>query len=134
MLELEDARQRILALIEPLGCEIVSLRESKSRVLAEPVVSPVDLPGFDNSAMDGYAVRAADLAEASVDKPVSLPLRGKVAAGEVFQGTVDSGTCVRLFTGSSLPAGADAVVMQEDTRLDPSRSGSVWFLDAVKPW
>ena len=134
MLELEDALNRILSAIQPLEHETVALTDAADRVLWEPILSPVDLPRFDNSAMDGYAVRAADLAAASAEKPASLQVRGKVAAGEVFAGNVAAGTCVRLFTGSPLPTGADAVVMQEDTRLDPSRPDTVWFLEAVRPW
>ena len=134
MLELEDALNRILSAIQPLEHETVALTDAADRVLWEPIISPVDLPRFDNSAMDGYAVRAADLAAASAEKPASLQVRGKVAAGEVFAGNVAAGTCVRLFTGSPLPEGADAVVMQEDTRLDPSRPGTAWFLEAVRPW
>ena len=134
MLELEDALNRILSAIQPLEHETVALTDAADRVLWEPIISPVDLPRFDNSAMDGYAVRAADLAAASAEKPASLQVRGTVAAGEVFAGNVAAGTCVRLFTGSPLPTGADAVVMQEDTRLDPSRPDTVWFLEAVRPW
>ena len=134
MLELEEAVKRILSTIQPLAHESVALTDAADRVLVEPIVSPVDLPQFDNSAMDGYAVRAADLAAASTEQPVSLQVRGRVAAGAVFTDPVAAGTCVRLFTGSPLPEGADAVVMQEDTRLDPSRPGTAWFLEAVRPW
>jgi molybdopterin molybdotransferase len=134
MLELEAALKRILSAIQPLEHEIVALRDVAGRVVAEPVMSPVDLPVFDNSAMDGYAVRAADLAHACEGRPVALRLIGKIAAGEVFGGNVEDGTCARLFTGSPLPGGADAVVMQEDTRPDPERQDRVSFLDAVTPW
>ncbi len=134
MLELEDALKRILSTIQPLEHETVALTEAADRVLAEPIVSPVDLPRFDNSAMDGYAVRAADLAATRAEAPVSLQVCGKVAAGGVSTDQVKAGTCVRLFTGSPLPEGADAVVMQEDTRPDPSRPDTVWFLQAVRPW
>ena len=133
MIELEEALNRILSTIQLLEYEAVALTEAADRVLAEPIVSPVDLPRFDNSAMDGYAVRAADLAAASAERPASLQVRGKVAAGGVFTDKVAAGTCVRLFTGSPLPEGADAVVMQEDTRLDPSRPDTVWFLEAIRP-
>jgi len=134
MLELEDALGRILSKIQPLKHETVALTEAAERVLAEPIVSPVDLPRFDNSAMDGYAVRAADLAGASGVQPALLQVRGKVAAGGLFAGNVAAGTCVRVFTGSPLPEGADAVVMQEDTRLDPLRPDTVCFLEGVRPW
>jgi len=134
MIELEEALKRILSTIQPLEHETVALTEATERVLVEPIMSPVDLPRFDNSAMDGYAVRAADLAAANAERPASLQVLGKVAAGGVFADKVAAGTCVRLFTGSPLPEGADAVVMQEATRLDPSRPDTVWFLEAVRPW
>jgi molybdopterin molybdotransferase len=84
--------------------------------------------------MDGYAVRAADIAAASAATPVQLRRCGRVAAGESYDGEIGQGTCVRLFTGSPLPAGADAVVMQEDTRVEPGAPDDVLVLDAVKPW
>ncbi|MBI4325563.1 MAG: molybdopterin molybdotransferase MoeA [Chloroflexi bacterium] len=133
MLDLETAQERILGAIEPLGIEAVPLRAAAGRIAGARIPAPMDLPPFDNSAMDGYAVRAADVAEAGPAKPVALRLIGTVAAGAFFQGTVAAGTCVRIFTGSPLPAGADAVVMQEDTRVDPARPEVVDFLDAAKP-
>jgi molybdopterin molybdotransferase len=81
--------------------------------------------------MDGYAVRAADVASASVDSPASLKCIGAVAAGSALAPSVEPRTCVRIFTGSPLPAGADAVVMQEDTR---ATGELIEVLDAVKPW
>jgi len=134
MLELEEARQRILSAVSPLGSESVSLTAAAGRVLATQVASPLDLPPFDNSAVDGYAVQSADLATAARDQPVSLQLRGRVAAGEVFDGAIESGSCVRLFTGSPLPAAADAVIMQEETHVDATQPAVVWFHDTVKPW
>src|SRR5439155_7071431 len=133
MLQLEEALQRILSVTPLLGQEAVTVREAAGRVLANPAVSSVDLPLFDNSAMDGFAVRAADLAGANADNPGALQWIGKAAAGEVFNGAVQAGTCVRLFTGSPLPNGADAVVMQEDTRPDSTEPNRFWFLDTVKP-
>jgi len=81
--------------------------------------------------MDGYAVRAADVAKATADAPTKLSLAGRAAAGEVFQGEISAGQCVRLFTGSQLPKGADSVVMQEDTRIE---NDEVLILEPVKPW
>jgi len=118
MLELEAALARILAAVPAPTRENAVLSGAAGRVLAEEVRSPIDLPVFDNSAMDGYALRAADIASAKQDSPVRLRLAGKVAAGEVFADQVTAGTCVRLFTGSPLPRGADAVVMQEETGLE----------------
>jgi molybdopterin molybdotransferase len=131
MLELEDAQQRIISAIQPLSAESVSLWDAAGRVLAQSVVSPLSLPVFDNSAMDGYAVRSSDVAQANANSPVMLKCIGAVAAGGSFGSSVGSKTCVRLFTGSPFPAGADAVVMQEDTRVS---GDSIEVLDAVKPW
>jgi len=134
MLQLEEARQRLLDAITPLPVESVPLRESAGRVLAEEIVSPIDLPAFDNSAMDGYAVRSADVSSAGPDSPVTLKLAGRSAAGEAISSPVSAGNCIRVFTGSILPEGADAVVMQEDTRIEAGRPDTVLFLDRAKPW
>ncbi len=134
MIELEEALQRILTAMPVPVSECVPLQDASGRVLAETVQSPIDLPRFDNSSMDGYAVRAGDVAGAKLDSPVRLHLLGKAAAGEVFPGELAGGGCVRLFTGSALPRGADAVVMQEDARSDPAHPGEVLILGAVKPW
>ena len=134
MLSLEAARQRIINSIEPLPPVSVPLDQAADRFLAERLVSSVDLPGFDNSAMDGYAVRAADVSNASAENPVALRLIGRAAAGDVFAGELTRGICVRVFTGSMLPAGADAVIMQEDTRVDGAAAHTVLMLDAAKPW
>jgi molybdopterin molybdotransferase len=131
MLELEEALKRILAAIPPPASELVPLTEAHGRVLLERVASQVDLPPFDNSAMDGYAVRAADVGKATADAPAKLRLAGRAAAGEVFQGEISPGQCVRLFTGSPLPKGADSVVMQEDTRIE---NADVLILEPAKPW
>lgn len=103
-------------------------------MLAEAVTAPLDLPPFDNSAMDGYAVRSADVATASPEHPVALRVLGQIGAGEVFSGHVGAQTCVRLFTGTPLPAGADAVVLQEDTRTAATRPDRIEVLDRVRPW
>ena len=134
MLELEDARARILAALLPLPVESVAIASAAGRFTAGAMVAPLDLPAFDNSAMDGYAVRAADVTGASADAPVRLTVVGRAEAGAVFEGTMEKGCCVRVFTGSPLPAGADAVVMQEDTRQKVGFAVRIEVLDAVKPW
>lgn len=131
MLELETALARLLGTLPPPKAERVSLTESNGRFLAEKFLSPLDLPAFDNSAMDGYAVRSADVRGARADAPITLKLAAKISAGESFTGELVSGECARIFTGAPLPRGADAVVMQEDTRtsgdvvsiLDEAASG-----------
>lgn len=123
LLELEEAVEHILRTLDPLPVESLPLPQAMGRFLATSLAAPGDLPGFDNSAMDGYAVRAADVAGATASQPVPLRLCGQVAAGELPASSVEPGACARVFTGSALPPGADAVVMQEDTRGQSSGSG-----------
>jgi molybdopterin molybdotransferase len=98
-----------------LGSETVAAPEARGRVLAQAVVSARRIPPFDNSAMDGYAVRAADLAGAAPPHPVALRLAFEVAAGGAPPAALRSGEAARILTGAPLPSGADAVVRQEDT-------------------
>lgn len=130
MISLEEAKERLLASIKPLGAEETPLEQALGRFAAEPHFSKLDLPRFDNSAMDGYAVRSEDLKQANQATPVDLKLIGRIGAGEIFGGVISPGTCLRLFTGSVLPEGADAVVMQEDVWAE---NGTVRFVDSVKP-
>lgn len=81
MISVEEARQRILSTLAPLSAETVPVTAAHGRILAEDTFAAVDLPGFDNSAMDGYAVRAAELAGAGAESPVRLRVVGQVAAG-----------------------------------------------------
>lgn len=132
MLSLEEALEKLLASIKPVaGDEILPVANSAGRFLAEDVVAPHALPLFDNSAMDGWAVRSADVAGASAERPITLECIANIPAGKFFSGEINKGQCARIFTGSPLPAGADAVVMQEDARAELPR---VEILDAVKPW
>ena len=111
------AQRQLLELVDPLGAETVALHLAAGRILAAAVASRWDLPGFDNSAMDGYAVRASDVAAASAESPVRLPVAGEARAG-VPAPQLQPGTAMRILTGAPLPAGADSVVRQEDTRRD----------------
>lgn len=132
MLTLEQALEQLLSQIQPLDVETVGLFESTAgRYLAEPLIAQAALPPFDNSAMDGWAVRSQDVAAAVSDRPVALQAIAKTAAGQSFDGEIGPGQCVRVFTGAPLPRGADAVVMQEDTRMDDAHT---LVLEAVKPW
>jgi molybdopterin molybdotransferase len=110
-----EASARILADIGPLPTERVPLRTALGRILARDVVSPVSLPPWDNSSMDGYAVRAADVADARSDSPVKLRVVGTIAAGGSGDGRVGAGEAIRIMTGAPIPAGADSVVRIEDT-------------------
>ncbi|MBK4719927.1 molybdopterin molybdotransferase MoeA [Azospirillum sp. YIM DDC1] len=114
MISVGEARARILAAFTALPAETVALPDALGRVLAEPAVARLTQPPFAAAAMDGWAVRAADIVPASADAPVTLRRIGESAAGHAFAGTVGAGEAVRIFTGAPLPAGADAVVMQED--------------------
>jgi len=118
MISVAEARARILASCRPLPAETVALIDALGRVLAEPVVARLTQPPFAAAMMDGWAVRAADLAGASPDAPVTLARAGEASAGHGFTGTLVPGQAVRIFTGAPLPAGADAVVMQEDCTAD----------------
>lgn len=131
VLDLETAVARILAALPPPQPEAVPLSEAAERVLLESVSSPTDLPPFDNSAMDGYAVRAAEVCGATPATPVRRRVRAKIPAGEHFPGELAPGECARLFTGSPLPSGADAIVMQEDTRSDPAQPTEILICDSV---
>jgi molybdopterin molybdotransferase len=105
----------VLGVVRPLGELELTLLDAHGTVLAEDVTSPLPLPHFDNSAMDGYAVRRADVAEAGPDNPAVLHVVGDVAAGSAGNYTVQPGLCVRIMTGAPLPVGADAVVPVEWT-------------------
>jgi molybdopterin molybdotransferase len=134
MLELEEAQRRILDAVQTLSSELVPLSHADGRFLADRVVSAIDLPGFDNSAVDGFAVQSGDLISANCNAPVSLPVIGKIQAGEMFAGKINPRQCARIFTGSALPDGADAVCMQEDTQPNLENTDEILFLDSVKPW
>jgi molybdopterin molybdotransferase len=105
----------IRAAIRPLPPTQLGITEAEGCVLAEDITALSALPPFDNSAMDGYAVHAEDVAKASADTPVSLPVTGEVAAGDTGAYAVAPGTCLRITTGAQLPGGADAVVPVEQT-------------------
>ena len=111
MISVEEALARITGAVGPLPAETLGLNEALGRVLAEDVLARATQPPADVSAMDGYAVRAEDLAEV----PVRLSVRGEIPAGGRFEGTLGAGEAARIFTGAPLPAGADTIVIQEDT-------------------
>jgi len=126
MLTPTEAARLILEHIAPLPAARRPLREALDRVLAEDVTSPIDLPAWDNSAMDGYAARAADVERAGPDHKITLAVIEAVAAGQFPTKPIGPGQVTRIFTGAPLPAGADTVVRQEDT--EPAEPGSVRVL------
>ncbi len=149
MISVEEALERILSYFERLEPEERPLADALGQVLAEDVAAEFDIPPLDNTAMDGYAVRAADTEGATEADPVRLPVIGELAAGYVFEGEVTQGTAVRIMTGAPIPQGADAVVPFEETdepltesasAAAPRRSGSyekpayeVGIMKAAKP-
>lgn len=117
----DEASARILGAIKPLGTERVALGDAWRRVLAEDVRSPIEHPPWDNSSMDGYAVRAADVANATAEHPVLLPVLETVAAGRRATQPLSPGTAIRIMTGAPVPEGADSVIRVEDTDGGESR-------------
>src|SRR5882757_3273822 len=111
----EKAREHIRAFLSPVtAIERLHIRAALGRVLAEDVISPVNVPQHDNSAMDGYAVRFADLI---ADETTPLTIIGASFAGKPFAGTAGPGQAVRIMTGAVIPAGADTVVQQERAKV-----------------
>jgi molybdopterin molybdotransferase len=126
LIPVEEARARILKNVKPLPAEAVTLEQALGRVLAKPLKAVRNQPPFDASAMDGYAVIAADVA----NPPATLRLIGLSAAGHGFKGRLKRGDCVRIFTGAPVPKGADAVVIQENT---VASGKAVTVLQTAKP-
>ncbi|MFP6603707.1 MAG: molybdopterin biosynthesis protein [Pirellulaceae bacterium] len=114
----DEAERRFQAAIslQPLGTESVALDECRGRILAEDIIATVDVPSFDRSNYDGFAVRANDTVGATEERPITLQLLdAEIAAGVVPDGSVSAGSAMTIATGGMLPRGADAVVMVEDT-------------------
>ncbi|MEG4022034.1 molybdopterin-binding protein [Microcoleus sp. S13C4] len=125
MLSVKEAESIVLNLAQPLDSqrdvETVDLLAASGRILAAPITGSLDFPYWDNSAMDGYAVRFADVENCNADKPIALDIVEEIPAGYQPQNTVHSGQAARIFTGGVMPAGADTVVMQEETRREGDR-------------
>ncbi len=115
MIQVDEARDIILSKIEPKGLEKVFIEEALGRVLAEDIIAGLNNPPMDNSAMDGYAVIAADIQSATPDNPVKLEVVDDVPAGSVAGVTLKNNQAIRIMTGAPIPPGSDAVLMQEDT-------------------
>lgn len=133
MIALEQARQHILASLDPLPGESVPLLGALGRRPLDDLAARFPAPPFDNSAFDGYAVRAADLVGARADRPIRLPVVGRTAAGAPPGPPLAQGTCHRIFTGAPMPPGADAVLMQEDTQPVDSHPDEILATDSVRP-
>ena len=126
MLTLDQARNNMLEqLTFPTQIETLNLQQAANRICAEDVISPINVPSFDNSAMDGYAVRLADL-----EKSLTLSVTGKSFAGIPFQGSWPDQSAIRIMTGAMIPEGADAVVMQEQVNIN--EDGTITFSEVPK--
>lgn len=130
MLSVEEALEKVLSMFHPLEPEEVDLLDSLGRVLAEDVFADMDIPPLDNSAMDGYAVRAEDTKGASPQSPRVLRIIHEVPAGYISEKAVEPGTAIRIMTGAPIPPGADAVVRFEDTRRE---GDTIYVMREVKP-
>jgi len=140
LLDVSQARQRLLDYFSPTSEEIVPLNESHGRILARPIESTLDLPVFTHSSMDGFAVHAVDLREARKDRPAVLSVVEDIPAGSMPQATLESRQAARIMTGAVLPEGADAVVpveftdhFQTDSRPGAALPEAVSIFRAVQP-
>lgn len=135
MISLEAAQELVLSKVDTLPTETVSILDVVGRVSACPLKSDIDNAPFDHSAMDGYAVIAADLRAASEDQPVVLEVVAEVPAGENYDGPVRSGQCVRIMTGAAVPQGFDAVVKYEivnNLGTDGGAGGKAQFVEPTE--
>ena len=115
LLNVDTALKNILESVKTLPAETISLAEAHSRVIAQDIISPIDLPPFDNSAMDGYALHCEDSVAAGKSNPVALSVAMDIPAGSAPSGQLQRGQAARIMTGAPIPAGADAVIPVEDT-------------------
>ena len=122
MLSVKEAEEIILDLVKFLDpkkdVEVVNLEDAPGRILASAVVGKLDFPHWDNSAMDGYAVRYADVKDCNADNPIDLKVVTEIAAGDRPSLHIQAGETARIFTGAMLPAGTDTIVIQENTRRE----------------
>ncbi len=124
MIPLGEAQAEVIAACAAAPAEIVDVGDALGLVLAERVTAVEDVPPFANTAMDGYAVRAADIAEASATRPAQLTVIGTLAAGQAPHASVGPGEALRIMTGAPFPGGADAIAIVETTRSEGDR---VWI-------
>ncbi|WP_210394563.1 molybdopterin molybdotransferase MoeA [Motiliproteus sediminis] len=128
MLSVQEGVNRILAAVSPLsGMQVLDVRRARSRVLATDVVSPINVPAYDNSAMDGYAVASSDLTD---DHEQRFTVVGNVLAGHPFRDLLQPGQCVQIMTGAQMPQGLDTVIMKEICRREGDQ---LFFPGGAKP-
>jgi molybdopterin molybdotransferase len=130
MVSVEEALEKILSRIRPLGVEKVSILDALGRIIAEDIDTPRDIPPFDNSGMDGYAVKFKDVKNASKSNPVHLTVIDHLPAGLKSLKTIKKGQAIRIMTGAPIPRGADAVIPIEETK---KKGKMVYILRASTP-
>ena len=131
MKSVREVENIILDLVQPLTeLELISLETAYNHILGEDISSQLDLPYWDNSAMDGYAVKFTDVQTASTDSPVTLKIVAEIPAGYCPQVRINEGETARIFTGGMIPSGADTIVIQENTQRQDDR---VLVLSAPEP-
>ena len=127
-MNVDKAREFIKQFLNPVSqIETLSLFESLGRILAADILSPANVPNYDNSAMDGYAFNAADIQDGVTTE---LTIAGTAFAGNAYSGTMPRGACVRIMTGAMLPPGTDTVIMQEKTTV---KNNTLSFTETIKP-
>jgi molybdopterin molybdotransferase len=124
MISVSEAQTQILNSLSPLNIETIEIKHSLNRILAQPIIADQDSPSFDNSSMDGIAVIASDVGNASPDHPIKLDLIGSIPAGVIPDIKVKPGQAMQIMTGAPMPDGADAVIQVEHTDLDFSKEES----------
>jgi molybdopterin molybdotransferase len=125
MLSVSDARARILEVFAPVGTETLSIAALAGRVLAGDIRAKNDFPLFDNSSVDGFALQTSDIASAGQAAPRTLQVIADIRAGATSDLAIQAGQCARIMTGAPMPAGADAVIMVEDTNFNDRLAGSI---------
>ena len=121
MISVDEALKGILEAISPLGLEKVNILDALGRVIGEDIFADRSIPPKDNSAMDGYALRAADARGTSPGKPIFLDVVEDIPAGSIPKKRIEAGQAARIMTGAPLPEGADSVIRMEDTRKEEAR-------------
>ena len=124
MLSVKKAQERILASFKPLEGTTIAIEAALGCILSQDIISEIELPSFDNSSVDGFAVRTEDLHLSDANNPVSLLVTADIPAGSVPTVSLGAGQAARIMTGALLPTGADAVVMVEDTDFAHQTAGS----------
>ena len=124
MIEVKEAQKRLLTAFSPVESQTIKIDDSLDRVLARDIHATLDLPHFDNSAMDGFAAISSDIENASKDNPITLQVAADIPAGVITNIRLQAGQSARIMTGAPIPAGADTVVIVEDTDAYGSAVGA----------